>query len=257
MMVLKMLKYIGMNMNYGNINNSKMIKEYFAPTNHDSNKVYYEDLFEFPSSNIWGHLGNKFSLILERLLYLNEMLKSIYENVELYKTKKKNRENIDSKITIRPYIEIIHVINDLRMIIDDLISLEYIWESYLVQGEYPTKIKISSIGELLSYFEKPNYSKLQLFEKHKDFLFKIKEVSNTYKHSFINSDILFYSHVDNVMVFAGKNPYNNFNKDRELLAYPLNEIINEFNVFFEDFKITVKQSLNIYYESKATANKGS
>ena len=211
-----------------------MEKVLFEIYRNGSSEIYANDVPAFPPSDLWGHLGNKFHFILQRLEYLNKTIESIYNDVELYYSRRKKRQYISNSTVVNPFIEIIHLISDLRMIIDELISLLYILEKREQNGDYPSKIRISSIGELLTEFNKDVSKKLCFFRPYKSFLEKIKDISNTYKHSFINSDILFYKQPEVPIVYAGKNDYNNFNKERILIAIPLNEIVDEFNVLFKN-----------------------
>lgn len=92
-------------------------------------EIYADDIPEFCASEYWGNLSNKVHFVFSRLDYLNDILVSICEKVELYKTNLKQRNGLNNKKTvITPYIEIIHVMSDLRMIIDELIALLYIVE---------------------------------------------------------------------------------------------------------------------------------
>jgi hypothetical protein len=91
----------------------------------DSTKeIYADDIPEFSGSENWGNLSSKFLFIFSRLDYLNDTLVSICEKVEIYNVNFKERNGLTSKKTkIAPYIEIIHVMSDLRMIVDELIAL--------------------------------------------------------------------------------------------------------------------------------------
>ena len=94
----------------------------------DSTKeIYADDIPEFSYSQHWGNLSSKVSFIFSRLDYLNDTLISICEKVDVYNFNFKKRNGLTSKkIKITPYIEIIHVMSDLRMIVDELIVLLYI-----------------------------------------------------------------------------------------------------------------------------------
>lgn len=200
------------------------------------NQIYADDIPVFPISKKWGHLESKFSFILKRIEYLNTLLDSIYSDVYKYNDSNYRREFIDNKTTIRPYIEIMHLVNDLRMICDEIICLLYILEKQKINGDYPTKIKISCIGELLNEQKKKENSKLLYFKNYSSFLSTINEISNSYKHSFINSDIIFCRQLNGPIVFAGKNDYVNFNNERKLIKIPLVDIINEFNQMFIGYR---------------------
>ena len=177
---------------------------------------------------------------MQRLEYQNEILNSIYKEVEKYNERLKKRDSYIMVNEVKPYIEIIHLVSDLKMILDELISLFYILEKYKIDGDYPRKIRISSIGELLTEHEKEESTKLLFFKPYIEFLQNINEVTNSYKHSFVNSDILFYRQLNEPIVYAGKNHFNNFDRPRTLISIPLKEIILNFNRMFKEYREHIK-----------------
>lgn len=210
----------------------------------DSTKeIYADDIPEFSGSENWGNLGSKFSFIFSRLDYLNDTLVSICEKVEIYNVNFKERNGLTSKKTkITPYIEIIHVMSDLRMIVDELIALLYIVEKRKVLGDYPSKIEIESIGNLLGKWNEKKFDDVKFFIDYKDFLKNVNDITNTYKHSFINDHIVFYRQLDKPTVYAIRNFNGEFDKQKnKLVAIPLENIVNDFNKMFKEYRILLKK----------------
>jgi hypothetical protein len=212
-----------------------------------SKEIYADDIPEFSTSEYWGNLSNKVLFILERLDYLNETLISICEKVEIYNYNFKNRNGLTSKKDkITPYIEIIHVMSDLRMIVDELIALLYIVEKRKVLGDYPTIIDIDSIGALLSKWHIEDFEDLKFFIEYKDFLKTVNDITNTYKHSFINDHIMFYRQLDKPTVYAIKNSITNKKRNKfekfenKLFVITLEDIVNDFNKMFNEYRIHLK-----------------
>ena len=233
----------------------------------DSTKeIYADDIPEFSSSQYWGNLSSKVSFIFSRLDYLNDTLVSIFENVEIYNINFKKRNGLTSKkIKVAPYIEIIHVMSDLRMIIDELIALLYIVEKRKVLGDYPSIIDIDSIGALLNKWRTKDYEDVKFFIEYKDFLKTINDVTNTYKHSFINDHIMFYRQLDKPIVYAIKNSTtkekrNKFDKsENKIFVIPLHDIVNDFNKMFSEYRIQLKamsfeQIKNDFEQKKSKLN---
>lgn len=224
----------------------------------DSTKeIYADDIPEFSASEYWGNLSSKVSFIFSRLDYLNDILVSICEKVEIYNINFKKRNGLTSrKVKIAPYIEIIHVMSDLRMIVDELIALLYIVEKREVLGDYPKKIEIECIGDLLGKWHENKFDDVNFFSDYKVFLKNVNDITNTYKHSFINDHILFYRQLEKPTVYA----LRNFNKEfdihkNKLLAIPLEDIVNEFNTMFKDYrtllkKMTFEQIVNDFEKKK-------
>jgi hypothetical protein len=213
----------------------------------DSSKIIYaDDIPIFPASKKWGNLSNKVDFIFKRLDYLNDTLVSIYDKVEIYNINFRKRNGLtNSKFKISPYIEIIHLIGDLRMIVDELIALLYILEQRKILGDYPQLIEIDSIGVLLKKWETEKNNNLTFFVDYKDFLKILSEINNTYKHSFINDHIMFYRQLEKPTVYALKNANikfrNNFDIDKnKLIVVPLDEIVNNFNIMFKKYMSLIK-----------------
>lgn len=228
----------------------------------DSTKeIYADDIPEFPSSQFWGNLGNKVLFVFNRLDYLNDTLVSISEKVEIYNVNFKKRNGLNNnKITITPFIEIIHVMSDLRMIIDELIALLYIVESRKVLGDYPSKIEIECIGDLLGKWNENKFNDLRFFIDYEDFLKSVNDITNTYKHSFINDHIVFYRQLEKPTVYAIRNFKGEFDiLKNKLIAIPLETIVNDFNVMFKEYRIilkkmTVEQIINDFEKKKTFKN---
>lgn len=192
-------------------------------------------------SEKWGHLDQKFIFILHRINYLNDLTESIYSVVKDNRKKLVNHEYISGKDNVRPYIEIIHLVNDVRMIVDELISLLCISEYKTKFGNYPDKIKISSIGEFIESSKNDDNTYLIFFNEYLDYLKTINEISNSYKHSFINSEILFYRQKEYPIILAGKNQYNKITNQRVLIAENLENFIENFNKLFQNYLVEIKK----------------
>jgi hypothetical protein len=227
----------------------------------DETKTIYADLIPtFPDSKNWGNLSNKFAFILYRLDYDNKLLKSIFEKIALYNENFKKRNGLNTHETsVVPFIEIIHVISDLRMILDEIIALLYILEKRADDGDYPDTIDIDSIGTLLDKLDKGEQKYLQFFKSHQNFLKLVNDITNTYKHSFINDHILFFRQLDVPTVYAIKSAkYKNRNKfdknENKLISIPLEEVITEFNQMFADYRTLIKKIANDQLGNKSQGN---
>lgn len=210
----------------------------------DSTKeIYADDIPEFSASEYWGNLSNKVFFIFRRLDYLNNILASICEKVETYNVNFKKRNGLNNqKITIIPYIEIIHVMSDLRMIVDELIALLYIVERRKVLGDYPIKIEIECIGDILKKWNENKMEDVRFFMDYKDFIKNVNDITNTYKHSFINDHIIFYRQLEKPMVYAIRNFNKEFDKEKnKLIAIPLENIVSDFNKMFKEYRILLKE----------------
>lgn len=223
--------------------------EYFEIYRDNTKQIYAEDVLEFPDSKHWGNLSNKMYFIFKRLDYLNNLLESIDDKIKTYQFNFNNRNGLNSKVnTVAPFIEIIHVMSDLRMIIDELISLLYIIEKREITGDYPLIIDVDSIGTFLKKTEMLEYVYLDFFKEYKDFLKIVNDITDTYKHSFINDHILFFSQLDKPTVFAIKaateKNHNKFdlNENRLIKVY-LEDIVKDFNKMFTSYRVYLRKKI--------------
>ncbi|WP_291090344.1 hypothetical protein [Flavobacterium sp. BFFFF1] len=216
----------------------------------ETKTIYADSIPTFPDSKIWGNLSNKFAFILYRLDYDNRLLESIFEKINTYKENFKKRNGLNTRETsVVPFIEIIHVISDLRMITDEIIALLFILEKRSETGDYPDIIDIDQIGTLLDRLDKGEQTYLQFFQSYKDFLRLINDITNTYKHSFINDHVLFLRQLDVPTVFAIKSAKhknrNKFDKnENKLISVTLENVVNDFNHMFLNYRTLVKQMAN-------------
>lgn len=210
--------------------------------------VYAEDTLEFPDSRYWGNLSNKLFFIFYRISYDNQLLDSIFSKIDLYKAnfKARNGENND-KTSIVPYIEIIHVMSDLRMILDEMIALLYILEQREINGDYPQVINVDSIGVFLEGSKNGDNEDVIFFNDYRDFLKLVNDITNTYKHSFLNDHVLFLRQIKEPTVFALKTAIDGRRRNKfdiskhKLIAISLEKIIDDFNEIFPKYHLLLKE----------------
>lgn len=142
------------------------------------------------------------------------------------------------------------------MIIDEIIALLYILEKRSEDGDYPDTIEIDSIGTLLDKLDKGEQKYLQFFKSYQDFLRLVNDITNTYKHSFINDHILFFRQLDVPTVYAIKSAkYKNRNKfdknANKLISIPLEEVISESNKMFTNYRTLIKHMAHDQLHNKS------
>lgn len=186
-------------------------------------------LLPLPSSTAYGNLTLKWWKIVQRLEHVNVRIKELnlrhrlkYEAIagnHLY------QGLMDELMTAD------EVVFWLRRTVDELISLNYLKETFLASGKMPSKIKIDCISNLLDQ----DKMLCALKERHSDFLTELNEVSNAHKHSFINSDINYVGSEES-HVFAVALERNDLKNKPKFYAVPVRKIVESFNLFYEDAK---------------------
>ncbi|WP_434703033.1 hypothetical protein J3P85_19185 [Pseudomonas sp. Z1-12] len=78
-----------------------------------------------------------------------------------------------------------YAVTGMRRVADELVGLVWCLERLEITGEYPKKIKIDSIGAVKESYNGPS----GLIKRHHGLIKLLNELSNTFKHSFIQSDL--------------------------------------------------------------------
>ncbi len=146
-------------------------------------------LFGLTPSVKFGQLNQKFSDFHDRHIYMNRILDEIYR---MYFTDRMRfAHNFNASLDLHQKTIVFHtqtILHWIRKNIDELIGLHYYYEHILSGNGEPDELHISSIGSLLHDRNKDHVLR-GLFKVHLERLNIINEVSNTYKHSFINSEV--------------------------------------------------------------------
>ena len=108
----------------------------------------------------------------------------------------------------------------------------YVLEGFKKSGKYPSKIKIDSIGKLLKY----KNLKDSFFSKFYYLFEGLNDISNSYKHPFINTDGQNYIGNESPHAFALRLDYNDLRKDAIFYTIDLTELINEYIEFSKNYK---------------------
>lgn len=183
-----------------------------------------------PAETPFGNMGLKHTKIIQRIDHINKKLQYVYKD---WKTIDREEPNPSHDPT-NHLLWIEEICYFLRVTTDELISLCYLFYLKKKNNDYPTNIKIHSIGILLGKLcqsQNKEYDFTQRFEGSKFWLETLNNITNAYKHSFINSDL-------NII---GRNepcapvlhlPYNNLEKNVDFIVSSLAQIIDGFNNFY-------------------------
>jgi hypothetical protein len=117
----------------------------------------------------------------------------------------------------------------LRKTADELISMQYVLHFQEQTGQFSNKIEVDCIG-LLNHKNAQKFK--QNFLVHLKFLDTLNEVSNAYKHSFINSEISFVG-AEEPYLFALALKRNDLEKQPVFYEVPFAALVVEFDNFFQ------------------------
>lgn len=201
----------------------------------DTNYVYYN----FFNSPTYGALNRRHDDYNERHIFMNNLLKDIYITHgrimnENFRTETYSYQHSHYKLLFM----IESLIYWVRKNADDMIGFNYYAFYFSKHGTEPTKLDISSIGNLL---HSKNHELYAVFQSHINKLERINEVSNTFKHSFITSEAHNLIGKDEPVVNCLDIRRNNASNQPEWHSYFLRQIIEDYDSFFELSRETLKK----------------
>ncbi|MFU1909956.1 hypothetical protein ACLQ8Z_09700 [Bordetella hinzii] len=119
----------------------------------------------------------------------------------------------------------------MRRAADDLIALIFCLSEWQVSGDFPKEIRIDCIGRLI---DDRNAATLPaLYEPHLSMLRLLNEISNAYKHSFIQTDINLIGR-DEPVVYALGLDYNKLKSGAAFFNASLSSMVTDFTRFYRD-----------------------
>jgi hypothetical protein len=139
-------------------------------------------LLPLPSNTPFGNLFLKYLKIASRIDRINLLIQDIFLNFFSLA----HQSEGGSEDFFRHQVIAEEVIYWLRKTADELISMQYILHVQEQTGQFPNKIEVDCVG-LLNHKNAQDFK--QNFLVHLKFLDTLNEVSNAYKHSFINSEL--------------------------------------------------------------------
>jgi len=195
-------------------------------------------MFTLPPSNIFGMHNLRFMDFAARHNFLNKLLREVYIEHGIGKNIRENDRyySFDANhYTYKNNIETI--IYWLRKTSDELISLVYYINFIKTNKSEPHKIIVDCIGRLLN--DKTDVK--ALFQNHLSFLTKLNDISNSYKHSFINRETTHLIGVEEPTVVGLQIKNNDATNNPVFHNYYLKEIVLSYVSFFADTTKTLQE----------------
>ncbi len=211
--------------------------------NNEYNCSKLPDKYNQPKYNFFTSYILKHMSIVNRMLYINQLLEKQYSNwAYLVNEKEIDKSNLYLSLLkhkewerklINNYFEQEEFIMHLRKVIDDCISLLSISSDCLF---YDTKRKLNRPFEMIGELFKVNFVGFKYLLKHKDFLHKINSISNGFKHCVANTMTLKIG-INEPCIFVYENNKNSYYND---IGISINELIVDFNDFYRTFDSIIK-----------------
>jgi hypothetical protein len=204
------------------------IIEALKPYKEHFNVAHFLNL---PTDSDFGNLTVSWMDIVTRFECINDSIVQIYQDFDnLYTNKKSSMIFLDQAYKQKLLIE--QIFYWLRKSADEIISILYLLDYFKTHKKYPKKINTSSIGDVLKS-EGPIKKALS---KHVDHLQILNEISNAYKHSFLNSQINDRRGSEYPVVFSCNLHHNDLKNKPEFHIHDLRKILNAYNMFLIETK---------------------
>ncbi len=204
--------------------------------------LHVKDMLPLPEDSPFGNLTLKWFDFMQRFDNINNKIDEIYFHLEKIKQNRTEDFNEFRQVEIaKSYIMHKSLIEELiywlRKSTDEMISLICVIDYFSNNQEYPKKISVESIGSLL----KNKNLRDDFFTNYYDLLKTLNEISNAYKHSFINTDITNYIGNIEPYVFALSLSNNDLKKKPNFHSIELTGFLFKYSEFCESYKMTIKK----------------
>ena len=176
-----------------------------------------------PADTPFGNLTRKFISILERLDHVNGTIQGVFRSYETGKADPLGRMSILHHTLLAE-----ETVYWMRKTADELIGLVAFLDERVATGAWPTRLAPFPIDDVLRSDSPPAW-----VVPHIDFLRLFNDVSNAYKHSFMNSEIDRIGR-DEPGVYALGLKWNDLNKSQPIL-YNIRfaELVKRFDSFYQ------------------------
>lgn len=193
-------------------------------------------------NSAFGNLNLSWMEIVVRIECVNDLIVTLYDDFYKLQVQFNNTHTGSIDQTYRQKLYTEQIFYWLRKTTDELISMVSLLTDKKSQGAYPKKIKISSIGEFL----KTKAAFTEDFENYQQFFTTLNEISNGFKHSFINSQIHAYHGSEYPVVFAYTLYFNDRSNQPKYHTLDLRQVLNDYN----NFLVFIKQYIITNFEIK-------
>jgi hypothetical protein len=200
-----------------------------------------EQFIKLPADTPFGNLNLNWMEMIIRIECINEMIVSLYTEFDALKILAELNSDLQSNLIYRHRFYNEQIFYWLRKTADELISLISLLEFNDNKKVFPKKIEISSIGEFLK--EECIFN--DEFTKFKNFLITLNEISNGFKHSFINSQANAYIGSEYPVVFALTLHYNNLKNKPKFYSLNLRDVLIQYDEFLKHSKEFIKNNFEL------------
>jgi hypothetical protein len=200
-----------------------------------------EQFIKLPSDTPYGNLNINWMEMIIRIECVNEMIVSLYSEFDALKILAKLNSDLQTNLIYRHRFYNEQIFYWLRKTADELFSLLFILDFYKIHKSFPRKIKISSVGEFLNTGTIFNNE----FTEYINLLTNLNEISNGFKHSFINSQANSYIGSEYPVVFALTLQYNNLKNKAKFHSLNMRDVLIQYDEFLKHSKQFIRENYEL------------
>jgi len=190
-------------------------------------------LLPYPDDTPFGNLQRAQVEFISRIDYINSRLVCLYQT---YARGAHVQGFVPQKIQwLR--LEIEEVVYWLRKSVDTLICLTSVLASHRAHGDYPKRIPVDCIGAALDRLTRARIPlAVEVFRGHRDALWILNAISNTYKHHFVNYETVSIIGADGPVAFYVTMERNDTQNEPELKGVRVSELVESCSGIFKDVR---------------------
>lgn len=192
-------------------------------------------MLQLPTRTPFGNFTLKW---VDMMLRLNETNRQIIvSHVTWKETVQGDMEDSTKDVSNRHRFSTEYAVSGMRRVADELVGLVWCLEQLEVTGKYPTKIEIESLGQVLQFsYDGPQ----NLIKRHHELIKLLNDFSNTFKHSFIQSDLTRIGE-DEPVVLALNLKRSDLKNEPVFYAVRMSELVHRYTQFFHECREWLRQ----------------
>jgi len=192
-------------------------------------------ILPLPASTPFGNFQLKWMDMLSRLNEANRQIVVSHETWEA--TVRGNIEDSMKDVFNTHRFSTEYAVTGMRRVGDELVGLLWCLEQLEVTGDYPKKIEIESLGQVAHFsYDGPE----GLLKRHSKVITLLNDLSNTFKHSFIQSDLV-RTGKDEPLVLALNLKKSDLKNEPIFYTVRMSELVHDYTQFFQECREWLSQ----------------
>ena len=202
---------------------------------HPEEPLNIRMMLPLPASTPYGNFQLKWIDMMSRLNEVNRQIIVSHDTWEA--TVRGDITDSMKDVFNRHRFSTEYAVSGMRRVGDELVSLVWCLEQFEITGDYPKKIEIESLGQVAHFsYDGPE----GLLKRHTEVITLLNDLSNTFKHSFIQSDLARVGQ-DEPLVLALNLKKSDLKNNPIFYNVRVSVLVNQYTQFFHDCREWITQ----------------